>query len=146
MNRAKPRYWAVVAAGGHGSRMGPGQPKQYRILAGKTILEHSVSQLLGVERLAGVFVGADRELAQPVIEQIQQPTRSAILRRSEPAATRAGTVLAALEIGGQRRQTANAPFSVPGRTLAGCNAADVSPRFAVHDTSGKYRWRYACDR
>jgi len=98
MNIAKQRYWAVVAAGGSGSRMGPGQPKQYRILAGKTVLEHCVSQLLGVERLAGVFVGADRELAQPIIARIQQPSPSVILRRCEPAATRAGTVLAALEM------------------------------------------------
>jgi len=48
--------WAVIPAAGVGSRMGLDTPKQYAIIHGKTILEHSLSRLLAHPLIAGVVV------------------------------------------------------------------------------------------
>ncbi len=53
---AGQRCWGVVPAAGIGSRMNAAIPKQYLKLAGKTILEHSVSALLANASIAGVVV------------------------------------------------------------------------------------------
>lgn len=50
------RCWGVIPAAGLGSRMGGGQPKQYLLLAGATVIEHSLAALLAQPRLAGVAV------------------------------------------------------------------------------------------
>lgn len=50
------RFWAVVPAGGRGARMGSELPKQYLQLAGKTILEHTLSRLLAESRILGIRV------------------------------------------------------------------------------------------
>lgn len=41
-----PRIAAIVVAAGRGSRAGDGEPKQYRMLAGKPVLRHSLESLL----------------------------------------------------------------------------------------------------
>ena len=51
-----PRIWAVVPAAGRGARMGSEVPKQYLELAGRTILEHTLSRLLEEPRIAAVVV------------------------------------------------------------------------------------------
>ncbi len=51
-----PRYWFVIPAAGIGSRMGADKPKQYLILGTKTILEHTLTRILGLPNLAGVVV------------------------------------------------------------------------------------------
>lgn len=48
--------WAVVPAAGIGRRMQADIPKQYMSLAGKPVLEHTLSQLLAFDRMAGVIV------------------------------------------------------------------------------------------
>ncbi len=40
------RYWAVVPAAGVGRRMGGEMPKQYRLLAGRRVIDHSLARLL----------------------------------------------------------------------------------------------------
>jgi len=116
MNAWKRRYWAVIAAGGNGSRMGAGQPKQYRPLAGKTILQHSVTKLLEVDRLDGVFIGASDELATPVIDRItRERANSGSLYLTAPGTTRAATVLVALD--------------------ALCEQADTEDWVLVHDAA-----------
>lgn len=51
-----PRFWAVVAAAGSGSRMGGTQPKQYLPLAGRCVIEWSLAPLLECEWIEGVVV------------------------------------------------------------------------------------------
>lgn len=54
------RTVAVVLAGGSGLRLGGAVPKQLQVLAGRTLLEHSVSafqQAPGVERIVVVLPG-----------------------------------------------------------------------------------------
>lgn len=57
MNRAETsRVWAVLPAAGSGSRMGGERPKQYRMLCGKTVIEHSLAALLALPQLQRVVV------------------------------------------------------------------------------------------
>lgn len=42
------KIWAVVPAGGSGSRFAAPTPKQYQLLAGKSVLEHTLTRLLHV--------------------------------------------------------------------------------------------------
>ena len=55
------RCWAVVPAAGVGRRMGGATPKQYLPLAGRTVIEVTLSVLADHPRIAGVWVslGAD---------------------------------------------------------------------------------------
>ena len=48
--------WAVVPAAGSGSRMQATLPKQYLQLAGKPVIEHALTALYAVPRIAGVVV------------------------------------------------------------------------------------------
>jgi 2-C-methyl-D-erythritol 4-phosphate cytidylyltransferase len=50
------RLWAVVPAAGVGRRMQADLPKQYLKLGGRTVLEHSLAALAGIENLAGIAV------------------------------------------------------------------------------------------
>lgn len=54
-------FWAVVPAAGVGKRMGASLPKQYLPLAGKTIIEHTLSGLLSHPRLSGVVVATSAD-------------------------------------------------------------------------------------
>jgi|TARA_B110000238_G_C16102637_1_gene428908 2-C-methyl-D-erythritol 4-phosphate cytidylyltransferase len=51
-----PKCWAVIPAAGIGQRVGSKIPKQYLQIAGKTILEHSITPLIDNNRIAGVTV------------------------------------------------------------------------------------------
>lgn len=59
-----PRFWALIPAAGHGRRMAsdksglpkPGLPKQYLLLDGRRVIEHSLSLFTNHARIAGVVV------------------------------------------------------------------------------------------
>lgn len=60
--------WAIVPAAGSGSRMQAVTPKQYLELAGKPVIEHTLTALFGVPRIAGVVVAvADGDAVWPEI-------------------------------------------------------------------------------
>ena len=48
--------WAIVPAAGRGRRFGGDVPKQYLVLAGRSILEHSLRALLACDAVEGVVV------------------------------------------------------------------------------------------
>ena len=48
--------WAIVPAAGRGTRVGSALPKQYLTLAGRSILEHTLSALLSHELISGAMV------------------------------------------------------------------------------------------
>ncbi len=87
------RFSAVIAAAGSGSRAGPGGPKQWRTLAGKTVLRWSAEGLAraGAEML--VVAAAAGEEAQAA-EVLQGLDRVRIVRGG---ATRADSVMAGLD-------------------------------------------------
>lgn len=54
---AKPsRFWGVIAAAGSGSRLARDRPKQYLPLAGRTVIEWSLSPFLACDWVDGVVV------------------------------------------------------------------------------------------
>lgn len=69
MRNHSERYWAVLPAGGSGSRLGAAIPKQYLDLAGRSMLERSVDALLAatwIERALVVVAPSDRQ-AEPLL-------------------------------------------------------------------------------
>jgi 2-C-methyl-D-erythritol 4-phosphate cytidylyltransferase len=54
-------YWAVVPAAGVGKRMGADIPKQYLPLVGKTVLEHTLANLLRHPRIQAIIVATSCE-------------------------------------------------------------------------------------
>jgi 2-C-methyl-D-erythritol 4-phosphate cytidylyltransferase len=57
MSRARAvRRWAVIPAAGRGERMGGGDPKQYRTLLGRSVLEHALGPFLAHPGIQGVVV------------------------------------------------------------------------------------------
>ncbi|MBK6650955.1 MAG: 2-C-methyl-D-erythritol 4-phosphate cytidylyltransferase [Betaproteobacteria bacterium] len=50
------RIFILVPCGGNGSRAGAGGPKQYRSIAGKALVSHTLDALVQVPGLAGVLV------------------------------------------------------------------------------------------
>ena len=53
---AHARLFALIPCGGSGSRAGAGGAKQYRPLAGKPMVAHTLAALAAVSRMAGVAV------------------------------------------------------------------------------------------
>ena len=65
---AEPRCHALVACAGTGSRAGLEHPKQYQVLAGQRLIDHTVGALLQVRRLdtvAVVVAPQDRVYSSP---------------------------------------------------------------------------------
>jgi 2-C-methyl-D-erythritol 4-phosphate cytidylyltransferase len=56
MTQSLPAFWAVIPAAGVGARMAADRPKQYLLLGGLTILEHSLLCFLDHPRLKGLVV------------------------------------------------------------------------------------------
>ncbi|MDX2505520.1 MAG: 2-C-methyl-D-erythritol 4-phosphate cytidylyltransferase [Gammaproteobacteria bacterium] len=54
--QSKKNYWAVIPAAGVGKRMGSNIPKQYLPLAGKTVLEQTLSVFLQHPKIDGIVV------------------------------------------------------------------------------------------
>ncbi|MBD1587828.1 2-C-methyl-D-erythritol 4-phosphate cytidylyltransferase [Pseudomonas typographi] len=51
-----PAFWAVIPAAGVGARMAADRPKQYMLLAGRTLLEHTLACFLDHPNLKGAVV------------------------------------------------------------------------------------------
>jgi 2-C-methyl-D-erythritol 4-phosphate cytidylyltransferase len=51
-----PRFWALVPCAGTGTRAGGEGPKQYRLLTGRPLVQHTLAAFAGVARLAGTLV------------------------------------------------------------------------------------------
>lgn len=49
-------YFALIPAGGGGTRMGAGVPKQYLPLAGRPLIRHAMEALLAVPAIVQIFV------------------------------------------------------------------------------------------
>jgi 2-C-methyl-D-erythritol 4-phosphate cytidylyltransferase len=55
------KFWAIVPAAGVGKRMQADRPKQYLELAGKTVIEHTLSRLLQSDVFAAIAVAVSEE-------------------------------------------------------------------------------------
>ncbi|MEM9706716.1 MAG: bifunctional 2-C-methyl-D-erythritol 4-phosphate cytidylyltransferase/2-C-methyl-D-erythritol 2,4-cyclodiphosphate synthase [Pseudomonadota bacterium] len=61
MQESRPKTIALIVAAGRGSRAGPGGPKQYRSLAGKTVLERTATAFLNHPAIDLVKIVVHRE-------------------------------------------------------------------------------------
>ncbi len=86
--------WVVVPAAGRGARAGGEVPKQYRILLGRPMIEHSLRALAAHPRIAGLMVVLAADDARwPGWRELEgKPVRTAI-----GGAERADSVLAGLD-------------------------------------------------
>lgn len=94
MSSVEQRCWAVIPAAGIGSRMGTDTPKQYLEVAGATLLEHSLSVLLGAVEIAGIVVALHPQDKLAPKLSILNDTRVQSVTGAEQ---RSGSVLAALD-------------------------------------------------
>ncbi|WP_369987779.1 2-C-methyl-D-erythritol 4-phosphate cytidylyltransferase [Pseudomonas xanthosomatis] len=93
MTHPLPAFWAVIPAAGVGARMAADRPKQYLMLGGQTILEHSLDCFLGHPALKGVVVSiADEDPYWPGL----RCARDARIQRAAGGRERADSVLNAL--------------------------------------------------
>lgn len=51
------KIWAIVPAGGHGARMKLAKAKQYLMLSGSPVIEHSIKRLASVSAISRIVVG-----------------------------------------------------------------------------------------
>ena len=52
----KPRFFALIPCAGQGSRAGTPLAKQYQLIAGKALVQHTLAAFAAVKRLAGTLV------------------------------------------------------------------------------------------
>ena len=102
MSNLPPRCFALVPCAGVGERAGAGGPKQYRELAGRSVVSHTLAALAAVPRIEGTLVVV--AASDTVIEQHLHGLDPVWVSRTG-GATRAQTVangLAALSERGAR--------------------------------------------
>jgi 2-C-methyl-D-erythritol 4-phosphate cytidylyltransferase len=92
-NQQAPAYWVVVPAAGIGARMEADCPKQYLPLVDKTVIEHTLSSLLAIPQLSGIYVALGA--ADNYWPQLPIATHD-LIHRVEGAQERSGSVLNAL--------------------------------------------------
>ena len=89
------RCWAVVPAAGSGSRFGAATPKQYVMLAGKAVIEHSLAALCRSQCINAVVVAV---AANDTTFATLPISREAKVQCCTGGADRARSVLAALKV------------------------------------------------
>lgn len=90
-----PFFWCVIPAAGVGSRMQADRPKQYLMVGGKTILEHTLACFLDHPKLWGVVASlSEQDPYWPTLACSQDPR----IRRALGGAERADSVLNALTL------------------------------------------------
>ena len=89
-----PQLWCVVPAAGRGTRVGGTCPKQYLLLAGRPLIEHTLERLAAHSQIAGLLVTlAASDTYWPGITSLNgKPVLAAI-----GGAERSDSVLAGLE-------------------------------------------------
>lgn len=110
------RYWLVMPAAGSGSRFGPGAPKQYAPLEGRTVIEWALAPFL-----------ADRRCAQLIVALARDDTH---WQRLASRLAASGTASVTTVEGGERRSE-----SVRRALTALAGKAGASDWVLVHDAA-----------
>lgn len=88
------KFWGVVPAAGVGKRMQSDRPKQYLELAGKTVIEQTLSRLLQADVFTSIAVAISEE--DPYWPELKITSDDRIIR-AEGGRERADSVLSALK-------------------------------------------------
>ena len=91
---SNPRYWAVIPAAGVGRRLGAAIPKQYLDLAGRPVIDWTLTPFVDDPRISGVWVALG---AEDGYWSATAYASHAKVRRIEGGAERCHSVLNALE-------------------------------------------------
>ena len=91
---SEPSAWAIIPAGGIGSRMSATVPKQYIKLHGRTVLHHTLSRICANPEIKGVVIGVSPDDDWWSRDKF---THSKVLGIYEGGAERADTVLNGLK-------------------------------------------------
>ena len=67
---SSPLLWALVPCAGNGQRAGGQGPKQYRDIAGRPMVDHTIAALAGVRRLAGGLLVVGELPGHPVVGEV----------------------------------------------------------------------------
>lgn len=62
---------AVILAGGSGARMGPGEPKQMRLLCGKPLIAHTLLAFERCEYVDEIVLGRARRRDRPLCGNVR---------------------------------------------------------------------------
>ena len=79
------RYWAVIPAAGVGKRMGANIPKQYLPLAGKTVLEQTLSIFIHHPAIDGIVIAVTdgdpywQEMSEHINQLVHQSNKYSII-------------------------------------------------------------------
>ncbi|MDE3721143.1 IspD/TarI family cytidylyltransferase [Nocardiopsis sp. N85] len=92
----RPRVFAAVLAGGVGARMGAAAPKQLLPLAGRTIIEHTISAFEACPEVDEIIVLMVAEYVPRVEELVAEAGFAKVSRVLPGGATRTDTSVAAL--------------------------------------------------
>ena len=84
--------WAVIPAGGTGSRFSPTQDKLLALLAGKPVLCHTVAALLSVPDIEGIVVTASAEHLEPYRHLLEKEFPGKNLRFTTGGSSRRASV------------------------------------------------------
>lgn len=120
---------AIVPAAGIGSRMLADKPKQYLMLQGKTILEHSLQRLLDYPAIQRIIVAVAKD--DPFITQLPI-IQQAKIQLVEGGTTRADSVLAGLNV-----ITENDAWALVHDAARPClTHQDLDKLLQIHDEQG----------
>jgi len=61
MSRSSEKIWAIVPAAGSGKRFSSDMPKQFHPLNGQIVAQHTLSRLLSLSALEGLYIPCDIE-------------------------------------------------------------------------------------
>ena len=82
------RTAALVLSGGTGSRMGSGVPKQYRVIAGKPVIVHTLECLEACGAVDGVVVAASPQWADSILRWKEEFSLTKLLELAPAGADR----------------------------------------------------------
>lgn len=91
---SNPRFWAVIPAAGVGRRLGAAIPKQYLDLAGRPVIDWTLTPFVDDPRISGIWVAVG---AEDGYWSATAYASHAKVRRIEGGAERCHSVLNALE-------------------------------------------------
>lgn len=88
---------ALVLAGGTGTRLGDGVPKQYREVQSKAIIQYGLEVLVKSSDMHGIWIVADEAWRAYIVSGMDEQVKACMLGFSAPGATRQLSILNGLE-------------------------------------------------